>query len=271
MYNNRMATDNKTDISYRHWAAAAPRAVFLLVHGLGAHGGRWEPMGEFFMRRGISSYAVELGNTERAEPAPSSLRDCRDKIIRLREIASSANPGNEIFIIGESMGALVSFLLAADRPELFAGLVCISPAFANRVRLQAPDYIKMFVSLLFNPRNKIRLPFDSSMCTRDPDYRKRMEGDSREHRDAPAKMLFDILVSQAGVASASGKLGIPALFLVSGEDSIADPQASAKVFGALRVKDKTLIEYPGMYHSLSVELGKETVFEDLLKWTEKRI
>lgn len=61
------------------------------------------------------------------------------------------------------------------------------------------------------------------------------------------------------------------LFLVAGDDKMVDSRASMEIFKRLKVKDKTLVEYPGMYHSLSIELGKEKVFEDLLKWVEKRI
>ena len=43
------------------------------------------------------------------------------------------------------------------------------------------------------------------------------------------------------------------------------------VFDGLPLKDKTKSEYPEMLHALSIELGREKVFADILNWLEKRI
>ena len=72
-----MSSLSGNDIGYRHLAAASPRAVFLLVHGLGSHGGRWEAMGSFFMKRAVSSYAVELakaGGDALPDPGSQNIR-----------------------------------------------------------------------------------------------------------------------------------------------------------------------------------------------------
>jgi alpha-beta hydrolase superfamily lysophospholipase len=55
-----MPKESSGEIIYKRWVAPSPRAVFLLVHGLGAHAGRWETAAEDFLKNGISSYAVEL-------------------------------------------------------------------------------------------------------------------------------------------------------------------------------------------------------------------
>lgn len=268
-----MGEENK-DIGYRQWGLSAPRAVLVLVHGLGAHGGRWEALAEFFQKRGVSSYAIELANPAQQDKSARSsghFRKYRDSILRLYDIASTSHPGEKIFIVGESMGSLISFLLAAEQPGLFGGLVCISPAFANRVKLSVSDYLKIFLSLFYDSGKKIRLPFDSSMCTRDTHYRHRMEQDPLEYRHAPPKLLIEVLLAQVRARMAARKVTLPVLFLVAGEDRIADARASASVFGMISSADKALVEFPGMYHSLSVELGREAVFEEMLKWIEKRI
>ena len=169
------------------------------------------------------------------------------------------------------MGAVVSFLLAADRPEMFAGIVCLSPAFASRYRPAFSDAFDIFAHLLYDTNKQFKLPFDSAMCTRDAEYRKKMDGDRREYRTVPARLLLEILRMQFAAKNLGNDFRVPALFLVSGEDKIADPAAAEAIFSALKVKDKTFMEFPEMYHSLSIEVGKESVFEEILKWVERRI
>ena len=169
------------------------------------------------------------------------------------------------------MGALLAFLIASERPRMFDGLICISPAFANKVRLRSLDYLKIFLSLFYDQKKLFKLPFDSSMCTRDTHYRHKMEEDPLEYRRAPSRLLVEVLLAQARAGMVKKAVRIPTLFLVAGDDAIADSRAAAKVFSALPAEDKALVEFKGMYHSLSVELGREAVFEEMLKWVDKRI
>jgi len=265
------------EVVYRQWGVSGPRAVLLLVHGLGAHTGRWEAMADFFVRKGIASYAIELrpqggaGGPAEAKPGPGYFRRYRENILRLADIAFKDHPAKKVFLVGESMGGLLAFTIAAADPGLFAGLVCMSPAFASKLALSPSGYLRMFAPIFYNPSKEVDVPFDSSMCTRDIEYRAMMESDSREHRKAPSGLLAGILIAQAKAAAAAKRLTTPALFLVAGEDSIVDPRATARIFGKLAVRDKELIEYPEMYHALSVDLGKEKVFGDIMKWVEGRL
>jgi alpha-beta hydrolase superfamily lysophospholipase len=63
---------------YRRWRAPDPRCVFLLVHGLGTHSGRWEAMAGFFLDKGVSSYAVNI-------PKLSRMSDYYNQILSLRD------------------------------------------------------------------------------------------------------------------------------------------------------------------------------------------
>jgi len=260
MYRNRGSRMDENP-GYRKWIVPEPRAVFLLVHGIGAYSERWNAAAGFLLKNNISSYAIEC-----PEPENYSIH-----ILRLHAVISRDNPGKKVFLAGESMGAIASILLASRRSDLFSGLICLSPAFKNKLKLSAPESLNVLASLLYNPKREIRLPFDSSMCTRDSEYIKKMDSDAYERRRISARSVFEIILLQSIVAASVKKLALPALFLVAGDDRIADAGASVKMFKRLTVEDRTLVEYPGMYHSLSIELGKEKVFEDMLRWAEKRI
>ena len=256
-----MLNDANETVDYKKWGPSVPRGVLLLVHGLGAHAGRWEAMGSFFANKGIASYAVEFRD----------LNQPYNKIIDLYNLIVQENPSKNIFLVGESMGSIISLLLLSDSPGLFSGLVCISPAFVSRYRPGLSDSLKILAAIFFNPEKKFNLPFNSSMCTRDVEYIKRLDKDPREYRSISAKRILDILLAQARAKHVKNKIAEPVLFLLAGDDKLVDPQAARQIFNSLTVKDKTLIEFPGMYHSLSIETGKETVFEEISKWVEKRI
>jgi len=269
-----MRQDAKTGIMFREWASSSPKIVLLLIHGLGGHSLRWQFLSEFFQRNGISSYALELrgfGETKCAAGHVDSFDVYIGDILRLRHIISEKHPGSKVFLVGESMGAVIGLLSALRQPGFIDGLVCISPSFADRLKFSILDRIKIFLPLLYKPAKLFNLPFTSQMATRDINHQKALDSDEREHRYASSKLLFEFLVARWRVMAGKKKIGMPALFLVSGADVISDPGVSRKVFDGLGSPDKRFILYPEMYHALSIDVGKEKVFEDMLEWIKGRL
>ncbi|MFZ2385392.1 MAG: alpha/beta fold hydrolase [Candidatus Omnitrophota bacterium] len=268
-------TDNKTGIVYRKWEAAGTRAVFLLVHGLGSYGGRWQFLAEFFQRGGITSYAIDLrgfGETPELKGHIDSFGTYFHDIKTLHAIIKKEYPGKKIFLAGESMGGLIAFLCACLNPGLFDGLVCLAPAFKNRLKAGFFDYLRMFFYRVFNPRKQMRLPFTAEMCTRDPGYRRVMDTDKREIRSATPVLLVNILLAEARVNSLKEKLTGPVLFQIAVDlDNFVDPGGTEKIFRGLKITDKKIFRYPSMLHSLSVDLGREEVFNDILNWVNERV
>jgi acylglycerol lipase len=263
---------DKDGIIYREWKLPSPQAVFLLVHGLGAHSGRWEFLADFFLKNNVSSYAIELkgfGETKDLKGHVDSFKTYFDDIHSLYSLIKKENPDRKIFILGESLGALISFLFVISRPDLFSGIVCISPAFKSRLKFSIPEYSKIFFYLVFNPKRQFSMPFDSSMCTQDLLYQKVMDEDAREHRYATSKLLFNTLIGQIQAKILKNKVAIPTLFLVAGEeDELVDTRESKAIFNGLKVKDKKIIQYPNMRHALSIELEREVVFRDIFNWIQ---
>jgi alpha-beta hydrolase superfamily lysophospholipase len=268
-----------TDVLYRRWdaapPAASPRAVFLLAHGLGAHSARWEFLAGFLARNGIASYAIEFRGFGRTPERPrghvDSLRVWERDILRLQETAAAQNPGRKIFLLGESIGGLVAFNLVCRHPEPFAGQVLISPDFKNGLKFPLSAYLTIGTLILFRPRKTIRVPYDSAMCTRDTSYQAVMDRNPDELRVASLKCLMSVLAEQGQSKRLAKSLRLPSLFLLSGTDFLVDERASRKLFHALTLEDKSIIEYLEMHHALSIDVGRERVFEDILDWAGKRI
>jgi len=253
--------------------AAKPEAVLLLVHGLGAHSARWQDLSDFLLKKSISSYAIELegfGETKGLEGYVDSFGVYLRDINLLREVITRENKDRKVMLLGESMGGLISFLTVARRPNLFDGLICISPAFVNKLKLSVFEYAKIFSSLLYNPRKKFPLPFTCRMCTQDAVCQKSIEEDPMEHKSVSSKLIYELMAAQVRVGALKEKVKTPLLFLLAGDDKLVDSRASERIFKSLGVQDKTLIEYPGMYHSLSIDLGREKVFQDIANWVAKR-
>ncbi len=270
---NQVITDKERDIVYRKWPASQPKAVLILIHGLCGQSNRWEVLADFFQQNNISSYAIDLKGFGETKGLPGHI-DSFDKYLAdirsLYDIIHTENRHCPIFLLGESMGALISFLAAARAPELFDGLICISPAFKSKLKFTALNFLHIFLSLIYNPKKQFRVPFESRMFTRDTVSQERIEADYREHRLVSSKLLFNILIAQKQCETQKDKLKTPVLFLLAGKDLMVDTKTSEKFFSNLAIPDKGIIVYPDMYHALSIDLGKEKVFGDILSWIKQK-
>lgn len=253
-----------TPISYKAWLSPSPRAALILVHGLGGNSSWWESAGNFFLSHNISSYAIDLRSH-------GSFKEFFSAIRQLHSIIKKESVNTKIFTIGESMGALIILSMALEKKNLFSGLACISPAFSSRLPLTLPDYLKIFLPLLYKPDKRHALPVTSDMCTRDPEYLKMIESTYDKDVMQASKVLFDIFITQLYMRFSKMKISSPILFLTAGNDKLVYSDVSKKIFEKINAKDKVLINYPGMYHSLSIDIDKEKVFQDILDWMDRRI
>jgi acylglycerol lipase len=278
-YNPAVAELVGTDVLYRKWAAAPaaspPRAVFLLVHGLGAYSSRWEFLADFLARHGFASYGLELRGFGRTPDRPrghvDSFRVWDRDVLALRDLIEKDLPGRKVFLLGESMGGLIAFNLAALHPDLFAGQVLIAPAFKNAMKFPPGAYVKLALGLLPRPKLMVDVPFTSEMVTRDSGYLAVMNASPDELRRASLKLLGGFLPEQSRAKRRAAKLAVPVLMLVPGRDLLVDERAGRRIFERLALEDKTLLEYPDMLHALSIDLGRERVFQDIVDWAGRRV
>lgn len=271
---HRIKKSENIGIMYREWKAERPKAVLLLVHGLSASTERWDFLGNFFAGHSISSYALELrgfGKTAEARGDIASFNIYIQDVLGLYRIIRKSHKTQKVFLIGESMGALVSFMAACSGAGIFDGLVCMSPAFKSRLKFSLYTYMDIALSYFFYPHKYFLMPFNPNMCTRDEKYRKTMDVSSAKNRLVTAKMLSEIFFAQKKIGFIAGRLRMPVLFLTAGRDRIASTEAAKAVFDGIGSTDKEIVVYPEMYHSLSVELDREKVFQDVLDWVLKRI
>ncbi|MFC1809108.1 alpha/beta fold hydrolase [Candidatus Omnitrophota bacterium] len=267
-------TDEKTGILYRESTVFGPKAIVVLVHGLCAHSGRWEFLAEALAAVSVKSYAIELqgfGETTQLKGYISSFSYYFKDIIRLISLAREEHPNRKVFLCGQSMGGLLTFVMASITPSVADGIICLSPAFKNMIPFSSFEKFKIIASLLYNRRKQFPVPFTAQMCTRDEGYQKILDNDNKAPRRATSQMLLNILIQQLCAHSVKGKLSLPVLFQLAGNDSMVDSKVSKEIFKELSIEDKTVIEYPEHVHALSYDCDRNLVFDDIINWIFRRI
>jgi alpha-beta hydrolase superfamily lysophospholipase len=261
-------------VFYREWICDNPKAVIILVHGLGGYSGRFFELGPLLVKNGFKPYAIELkgfGESPAIKGHIENFKIYTGELKSLVRFAKNKNPGKKIFVLGESMGGLITLDFSLHYQNEVDGIILISLAIKDKLPINMGNRIRIFFSSIFKPLNYFNAQFDASMFTRDPRMAERINDDPLEVRNLTAKFFLSIFKTLIYVNMSAKKLKLPALFLLAGCDRMISAEAAEAYFKRIPSKDKELKWYPEMFHALYVDKGRENVFEDILNWLERHL
>ncbi|WP_459545090.1 alpha/beta hydrolase [Nocardia sp. X0981] len=262
-------------ISRRSWIPAAPvRGVIVLVHGVAEHSGRYDYVGRALAAAGFAVHALDHvghGESARAGAAANlgSIDGAADAVAALLDLARTEHPGVPAFLLGHSMGALITLRLATRAPLDVAGVVVSAPPLiidaGNPVqRLFAPVLTRLAPNLGV-------LKLDSSQISRDPAVVAAYDADPLVFRGKlPARTATEILTTAGRVLADLPRLRVPALVLHGTADAIAAPASTDRIEQHAGTTDLTIRRYEGLYHEVFNEPERDTVLADVLTWLRER-
>jgi alpha-beta hydrolase superfamily lysophospholipase len=256
-------------VFYREWTTVSPKAIIILVHGMGGYSGRFFEMGPYLAKSGFQIYAIEQKGHGESPSIKGHINNFKLYTADLRSLvllARSQDPGKKIFIFGESMGGLITLDFSIHYQKMVNGIILVSPAVKDKLPMTLGKKVNIFFSSIFKPMTYFGSDFDAAMFTRDTVMAKRIDNDPLEVRSFTAKFYQAILRSMIYVNLMARRIKLPILMLLAGKDTMVSAEAGEQYFKKIRSKDKELKWYPDMFHALYVDKDRETVFKDIVNW-----
>ena len=123
-------------VLYREWTCISPKAVIILVHGMGGYSCRFFEMGPYLAKAGFQIYAIEQrghGESQTVKGHVENFKLYTKDLKALVNFAKSSNPDKKIFIFGESMGGLITLDFSIHHQKLINGIILMSPAIKDKL------------------------------------------------------------------------------------------------------------------------------------------
>jgi acylglycerol lipase len=257
---------------YQAWLPEAePKAILLVVHGLGEHSGRYLNLVNHFIPLGYGVYALDhFGHGQSDGPRKHVERfgDYTTTLQMYVERVRGWQPDKQIFLIGHSMGGLIATAYLLDHQAQFAGAVLSGPA------VKVPDDVSpltIFVGQALAaavPRFAL-LGLETGAISRDPAVVQAYVNDPLVYNGkATARLAAEMLKTIRRVGAEASALKLPLLILQGSADRLVDPAGAQQLYDAAGSTDKTLKVYPGLYHELYNEPERDEVLHDVQHWLE---
>ena len=267
---------NQLPLFYQCWTPTmTPQAIVALVHGLGSHSGLFDNIVQSLVPQGYIVYGLDLrghGRSPGQRGYINSWEEFRSDLDCFLDhiITTHKNHGAEdlpLFLIGHSLGGVISLDYAIRKPDALAGVVAIAPALGC---VGVPP-LKLRIGKILSqiwPGFTLSTGLDHTAASRDPAILARYQNDPLRHTKGTARLATEFMNTTRWIHSHAPRLNCPLLILHGSEDQVALPEGSDRFFNNVRLPNKTRYEYEGGYHDLHNDTNFPTVLQDLSAWIQ---
>ncbi len=263
------------EVYYRYWLPdEAPKALILLVHGAGEHSGRYQGFAERACAEGYAIAAPDHpghGRSAGHRVYVDRFDDYLDALRSVQEQAQSEFPDLPVFLLGHSLGGLISCCYLLRHQGDFVGCVLSGAALATELE---PGWFQSTIIRLLSrltPRLGM-MQLDATAVSRDPQEVQRYIDDPLVHSGkVPARFLVEFMAAMQRIQQRAGEIELPLLILHGSADSLTSPEGSRFLQDAAASADKTLTIYPGLYHEIFNEPERDAVIGDVLQWCDQKL
>lgn len=251
-----------------------PRALLIVLHGLGSHAGDFREFGKYFAEKGFAVFIPDMRGFGHYSGLKGHVMNFDEFVEDIQNLIMQAKDRylNKItFLFGSSMGGINAVQYVTKYPREIDGIILHCPAVAQKMDIGTGKKIAGNLLSLLNIKRYVPSEISFEDTTRNPKMIKQMETDPlRFEMVTPRFGIEGLKASKDGFDSASS-IRIPVLLQQAGADKLVDPEKSKEFFDALSSADKTWKLYDGLYHQLHNEPEKEKVLGDMADWLEKRL
>lgn len=261
-------------IAYRGWLPASPpRRVVLIVHGLGEHVGRYANVVDRLVPRGDAVYGhdhIGHGRSHGRRKHVERFADFDDVLTTFREMVRGWHPDLPLFILGHSLGGLITAHHLIDRQDGLRGAILSGPVVALEQAAPPLTVLAARLTSRLMPTAGVHA-IDPTGISKDPDVVAAYLADPLVSRSKmSARLAVELMRASRRVSAEAGAITLPLLTVQGADDRLVAATGVRQVFARFGSSDKTLHVYDGLHHEVFNEPERDTVLDDVERWLEAR-
>ena len=273
---HRLISFDKTPIFYRRLEPSGPpRAVLILVHGMGEHGGRYRHAAEYFAEAGVECFIPDLrgfGKSGGKRACVNTFLDFHRDLGALHAFVDRSRKESPIFLMGHSFGGLIaSSYLAFAGPPTVSGLILSSPIFGIAIPVPPWRHILGILTSYLWPDYTQSNRVKPEMLTHDKKIFERYQEDSLIDQRISAGLYRELVTMIAKKEAIARQITCPVLIQQAGQDFVVSSEAVRDFYRLLKTPDKEIDIYDDFYHEILNEIGRDKVLSRIIRWLLKNL
>ncbi len=272
---SEITTPHGATLALRDWPlpeGTTPRALVLIVHGLGEHCGRYEHVAQQLNGWGFAVRAFDLCGHGLSSGAPGSLPDEHRLLDDLATVIDRSRavmaPGLPLVLLGHSLGGLIAARFVSLKLRAVDALVLSSPALDPG--LNALQKLLLATLPKIAPNLRVGNGLDATFLSHDAAVVAAYRADPLVHDRICARLALFIATAGAQTLALARQWTVPTLLIYAGQDRLVNP-AGSRAFAALAPAGVLTSQcFDGLYHEIFNESDPAPVFAALQAWLALR-
>ena len=261
-----------TRIYFQSWLPEGePKAVLLIVHGLAEHSGRYMNVVNHFVPQGYAVHGFDHPGHGKSDGTRVYVERFEDYTDTLKIYFDGIRPRKPVFLVGHSMGGLISAVYLLDHQRELTGAVLSGPA------VKVPDTITGLNRLIGKMLSALMPTFgllglEAEGICRDPAVVEAYISDPLVHRGKiTARLAAEMLGAMQVIRAEASRITLPILIVQGSADRLVDPIGARMLYDSVSSAEKEIRIYEGFYHEVFNEPERDRVLRDVERWIEAHL
>jgi len=256
---------NNAFININRFKALEDKGTLIITHGLAEHSGRFEDIAKRIVNEGYNVITHDLRGHGKSQGKRGSIKSYKlfiEDLNTIIKLEKKSNPNQKIYLLGHSMGGLITNLYNIEYGKVDGAIIVASPL----------DYIVK--PTLFN-KITFKLMGSKKRWTNFAD--EKLSHNAHNLNDPLNLKYFRVdLIYQTLIKGLSklinnfNKINLPLLFLYGKKDLLVPLEKSLESHNKFGSKNKRFITYDESKHDLLHDIEKEKVLNDIVNWLNER-
>ncbi|MBK7893813.1 MAG: alpha/beta hydrolase [Anaerolineaceae bacterium] len=262
------------DLYYQSWLPAGePKAVIVIVHGMGEYGGRYRHVVNGLVPKGYAIYAADHRGHGRSPGKRMFVNKWSEYLADLGlfiKLVKEQWGERPFFLYGHSMGGNITLNYVLRNPAGYSGVIASAPAVG---KLDVPP-ILAFISKIMSklaPAMQVKTNLELADISRDPVEAKAYGDDPLVQTFATPRFGVEFPAAAEWATAHAAEFKPPLLMIHGDGDNIVNVSASRDFFAKVTQPDKKLIVYEGGVHESHNDIHRDQVIADIAQWLEKHL
>lgn len=240
------------------------KAVIVIVHGAMEHHGRYGWLIEMWRSSGFQVIMGDLPGHGLTTRSSRGHIDSFDEYIQeVKEWIQTAYQFDlPVFLLGHSMGGLISIRLLQEERLNVAGVILSSPCLGLVKKPSKPLDLISYVLNIVVPSLKMNSGITVDLATRNPEVLEADTNDTLYVKKVSIRWYRELATAIKLAFIHFNKIqDVPMLVMQAGDDRIVNKLSVQGWFNQAPLSEKRFKEWPKFYHEIFNEPEREEVYE----------
>ncbi|MEN8189687.1 MAG: lysophospholipase [Thermodesulfobacteriota bacterium] len=260
---------------YQSWhPESAAKAVLVFVHGLGEHSSRYMNLVRPLIPRGYALYGFDhRGHGRSSSYHCAHVNDWSEYRFDVKSFVafvSNQERSLPLFLMGHSMGGLITANYVIYHPEGLQGVVLSAPPLGD---VGVSPLLRAFgrLAALMKPDFAVGNGLDVNGISRDPEAVRLYREDPLIHDRVSMRWSVEFFKAIDWTKNHTAEFKPPLLTIHGEGDTLVPMSGSRAFFEKVDHRDKTYISYPEGYHESLNDLHHQQAADDIVNWLDNHL